>query len=153
MEGVTLRPITLSDTDLIVRWRNSDAVRLNMYDQRILTAEQHRDYFHKKIETGEVVQYLIFVGERPIGTAFFKYLDKGVELGLFIGEEKYRGIGLGGQALRFLINRINEESGSKVAELKVKKNNLRAINMYLRQGFVFMRGCKDGAFLHMIKSL
>ena len=54
MDKVTLRPITLSDTDLIVRWRNSDAVRLNMYDQRILTPEQHRDYFHNQIKTGKI---------------------------------------------------------------------------------------------------
>lgn len=50
METVILRPLTLSDSNDIVRWRNSDAVRLNMYVQDILTAEQHQEYYkkHKK---------------------------------------------------------------------------------------------------------
>ena len=38
---VYLRPITLEDTDRIIRWRNSDRVRKNFIDQRPFTRQGH----------------------------------------------------------------------------------------------------------------
>jgi len=38
--------ITITDTDDIVRWCNSDAVRLNMQEQRMQNAEHHQNYTH-----------------------------------------------------------------------------------------------------------
>ena len=35
--GVYLRPMTYDDTDLIVAWRNSDAVRKNFIYQALFT--------------------------------------------------------------------------------------------------------------------
>ena len=135
MEEVTLRPITLSDTDLIVKWRNSDAVRLNMYDQKILTAERHRDYFHKQIETGLAPQYIIEYKNNAVGTIFYKRLHENkVEIGLFIGDESLYGRGIGKKALNRLIDYIRC-SGCKRIVLKVNRNNTRASNLYLHTGF------------------
>ena len=152
MEEVTLRPITLSDTDLIVRWRNSDAVRLNMYDQRILTAEQHRDYFHKLIETGIVTQYVACVGAKTVGTVYYRNTIKGqVELGLFIGERKFRGKGYGKLLLRQILSIIEKRESIREVVLKVKKTNIRAIKLYLDMGFISVPRCLDGLFIQMIK--
>lgn len=135
MEEVTLRPITLSDTDNIVRWRNSDAVRLNMCDQGLLTAEQHRNYFHNFIETKRIVQYIIKVGEKPIGTIFLKQIDKDQsEIGLFIGEDNYRGKGFGTRALEILLCVFQKECKKKLY-LKVRKTNIPALKMYRKLGF------------------
>ena len=151
MDKVTLRPITLSDTDLIVRWRNSDAVRLNMYDQRILTPEQHRDYFHNQIKTGKITQYIICAGKIPIGTIFFKCLDSvNVEIGLFVGEKEYRRKGCGTQALNLLLEKLRNSSYKSV-HLKVISTNTPAIMLYLGAGFECEKIKSSECFLKMTK--
>lgn len=152
MEEVTLRPITLSDTDLIVRWRNSDAVRLNMYDQRILTAEQHRDYIHKQVETGVITQYVACVGSQPVGTVYYRNTGGGrVELGLFIGERNYRSKGYGKIILRQILSTIGYRETIREVILKVKKTNKRAIKLYHDMGFKSVPSCPDGLFIQMKK--
>ena len=136
MNKISLRPITLSDTELIVRWRNTDAVRLNMYDQRILTPEQHRYYYHSFIEKGVIVQYIIEMDKKAIGTIFYKKRnDKSVEIGLFLGEEDYYGRGVGKYVLNKLLSIIEKRGYGKMI-LKVKRDNNRAFNLYLHSGFV-----------------
>ena len=138
MEKVTLRPITLSYTDNIVKWRNSDAVRLNMLNQRFLTEEQHRNYFRARIETYQISQFIIEVNNIPIGTIFSKELDAySCEIGLFIGEAEYRNKTYGTQALNYLLRWIKELGIYKDVYIKVKKQNLIAVNLYKKLGFCF----------------
>ena len=52
-ERVYIRPITEEDTDLIIKWRNSDAVRPYFIYQKPFTREGHlnwlKTYFHLHI--------------------------------------------------------------------------------------------------------
>ena len=57
--GVYLRPMTYDDTDLIVAWRNSDAVRKNFIYQALFTRESHENWIRTMVETGKVVQMII----------------------------------------------------------------------------------------------
>lgn len=136
MGDVSLRPMTLSDTDNIIRWRNSDAVRLNMQDQRMLNSEQHQDYYIKQILTGKVVQYIILANSISIGTVFYKYLNKKqVELGIFIGEIEYIGKGYGRESFNLLLQEIQKNEEIKQLFVKVNDSNIRAINLYRNSGF------------------
>ena len=136
MDEISLRPISISDTDLIVRWRNTDAVRLNMYDQRILTAEQHQYYYHSYIERGIISQYIIEVSNNAIGTIYYKKIDNlSAEVGLFIGEKNCYGQGIGKTVLNKLLSIIKKQGYKKVI-LKVKRDNCRALRLYLHSGFV-----------------
>lgn len=144
MYDVTLRPITLSDTDDIVRWRNSDAVRLNMQDQRKLNAEQHRNYYHSFIEKGIIIQYIIVVRSKSIGTIFYKLHDNTeVELGVFIGEEGYRGKGYGRYALTMVLSEIRRKGFVK-SIIKVRKSNFNALVLYKSLGYSYLRDIADG---------
>lgn len=136
MKTVTLRPITLSDIDDIVRWRNSDAVRLNMYVQDILTAEQHLDYYKKQILTGKTKQFIILVDSFAIGTVYYKFLNKEqVELGIFIGEIEYIGKGFGRESFNKLLQESQKNEEIKRLLVKVNNSNIRAINLYRSFGF------------------
>ena len=58
-KNLTLRPITLVDTPLIVRWRNIDFVRNNFLYREKFTEEIHKHWLETKVATGEVVQFII----------------------------------------------------------------------------------------------
>ena len=57
--GIYLRPMTWEDTDNIVAWRNSDAVRKNFIYQELFTRESHENWIRTMVETGKVVQTII----------------------------------------------------------------------------------------------
>ena len=65
--SISLRNIRYEDTDLIVRWRNSEAVRCNFFYSEKCTAEAHLKWMDTKVKNGEVVQYIIEVDGRPVG--------------------------------------------------------------------------------------
>ena len=57
--GLYLRKIEYSDTENVVRWRNSDAVRTHFIDQRLFTKESHEGWLKNYVETGKVEQFII----------------------------------------------------------------------------------------------
>jgi UDP-4-amino-4,6-dideoxy-N-acetyl-beta-L-altrosamine N-acetyltransferase len=70
-ESFSLRPIEVKDKDQILRWRNSDRVRSNMYNDYVISQEEHDAWFSRAlVDKGSV--YLVFLHDaRPIGFASF----------------------------------------------------------------------------------
>lgn len=66
-----LRPLEEGDRDRVLAWRNSDRVRVNMYTDHLISADEHARWF-----TGALVdersRYLIFEGgQRALGFVSF----------------------------------------------------------------------------------
>lgn len=142
MSTVTLRPITLADTDNIVKWRNASFVKKNLYIQKALTNNQHIEYYHRYIESGKVYQFIIQVKSddwnQDIGTAFLKDLDSNnhkAEFGIFIGEESALGKGFGKQATYLILQYAFESLKLNRVYLTVFADNHPAVNAYLKCGF------------------
>lgn len=140
--NVSLRKITLQDTSNIVKWRNSDEVRKNLFTQDDLTAEMHINWFHSKVETGLCAQYIIQVLDgdirKDIGTTFIKGIDtekKEGEFGIFIGETDFRGKHLAECATRAILKIGFEELLLTQIYLSVFEDNIAAIKAYQNAGF------------------
>ena len=56
---IRLRPISLEDTKLIVKWRNMPSVKKNFIFRDDFTEEMHINWMKTKVTSGEVVQYII----------------------------------------------------------------------------------------------
>lgn len=103
---ISLRPMAYEDCEAIVRWRNNERVRGNYVYRERFTIEGQRRYFHDKVETGQVWQYMICErerGDRPIGCMVFTDWEPErdqIEYGLFIGEDDAAGRGYGTEAIR-----------------------------------------------------
>lgn len=142
-EEVVLRQITESDTDNIVKWRNAPDVKKNLYTQAPLTTEQHLNWLKNKVNTGYCAQFIIEVHSpdsmRSIGTVFIKNIDrinlKG-EYGIFIGESDARGKGFALKATVKILQHAFEELKLNRIYLTVFSDNLAAINVYQKAGFV-----------------
>ena len=79
---VYLRPITVEDTDDIIQWRNSEDVRKYFIYQGVLTREGHLRWLETRIQSGEVVQFIIVEKrtEESIGSVYLRDVDH-VEIG------------------------------------------------------------------------
>ena len=100
---IALRPITLEDTPLIVRWRSDPRVYGTLFRQEPITEERHRQWLREMVLSGKCDQFIIVdkAQNRPVGTVFLKEIDREhlrAEYAIFIGEETARGRGIGSEA-------------------------------------------------------
>lgn len=146
--GIYLRMMTPDDTDLIVAWRNSDAVRKNFIYQELFTREGHENWIRTQIEPGHVVQTIIcdINGDRPLGSVYIRDIDRKhnkAEYGIFIGEPDARGRGVGTAAAKLMLRYCFEEVGLHRVYLRALAGNEQAVRSYEKAGFVregYLRG-------------
>lgn len=143
MKKISLRALSLEDTDNIVRWRNLPSVKKNLYSQAELKPEQHIAYFENVVKNGKCAQFIIVVEDdgisTDIGTIFIKNIDKSNnsgEYGIFIGEESARGKGYAKIATEQILKFGFESLGLHRIYLTVMSDNIPAIKTYENSGFV-----------------
>lgn len=139
--GIYLRLMTHDDTDLIVAWRNSDAVRKNFIYQELFTREGHENWIRTQIDTGHVVQTIICDAamDRPLGSVYIRDIDRQhqkAEYGIFIGEADARGRGIGTAAAKLMLRYCFEEEGLHRIYLRALADNEQAVRSYEKAGFV-----------------
>ncbi len=149
---IYLRPIKPEDTDLVVKWRNSEAVRKRFIYQKLFTRQSHENWIENMVNTGKVVQMIICLttNDLPVGSVYIRDIDpvhhKG-EYGIFIGEENQRGKGIGTRAARLMMQYAFEEMKLHRLFLRVFADNTQAISSYEKAGFVREAYLKDDVYI------
>ena len=70
-DNFSIRRIEIKDKDLILQWRNSERVRSNMYNDHVISQQEHDAWFSRALVDTSAA-YLVFIHEdRPIGFASF----------------------------------------------------------------------------------
>lgn len=158
--GIFLRMMTYEDTEDIVRWRNSDAVRKNFIYQALFTKESHENWIRTKVETGDVVQMIIcdLATGKGLGSVYIRDIDRHhnkAEYGIFIGEADARGRGVGTAAAKLMLQYCFEEEKLHRVYLRAFATNEQAIRSYEKAGFAregLLRGdvCIDGQYRDIV---
>lgn len=147
--NVKLIPITEDHTELIVKWKNSDHVKEQVFNQSLVTHETHNYWLKNVVQKRLAFQFIIIINnDLPVGSTFIKNIDyknKKAEFGIFIGEHEYLGKGIGKIATKLTIDYAFEVMKLHKVYLYVFSKNVFAINAYLGAGFV-----KDGLLRHEI---
>ena len=139
--GIYLRLMTWEDTDNIVAWRNSDAVRKNFIYQELFTREGHENWIRTQVNTGKVVQMIIcdLATDKSLGSVYIRDIDRQhnkAEYGIFIGEADARGRGIGTAAAKLMLRYCFREEGLHRIYLRALSGNGQAIRSYEKAGFV-----------------
>ena len=118
---IYLRPITLEDGYLIVRWRNTPSVAAHCMNQKPITIESNEIFYYANIETGNYLQYIVeridedsCVASYPIATCYLKDIDrtnKRCELCVFTSDDQEWNTESQAMALKLLITKAVEELG------------------------------------------
>lgn len=152
LEGkkIILRPITIEDTDLIVKWRNNQNVLKNFIFREHLTKEMHHEWMKNKVDKCKVIQFIIIekTTNVPVGSVYFQDINMNfhsAEYGIFIGEDSARGKGYGSEATKLSIQYGFKNLNLHRISLRVLENNESAYRSYLKAGFI-----KEGVFRDMV---
>ena len=142
---IYLRLMMREDTELIVAWRNSDAVRENFIYRDPFTREGHENWIRTMVDTGRAVQMMIcdLDTDTPLGSVYIRDIDRQhnkAEYGIFIGEPDARGRGVGTAAAGLMLRYCFEEQRLHRVYLRVLAENGQAIRSYEKAGFV-REGC------------
>lgn len=135
---VCIRPIENRDTQNIVKWRNAPEVSQFFIDRRLLTPQGHKEWLEKRVSTGEVAQFIIELNEAPVGSVYLRDIDlnnQKAEYGIFIGEERALGQGVGTKAGLLCLQYGFETLKLNRIFLRVFAENQRAVRSYEKIGF------------------
>lgn len=149
-DKVRLRPICMTDTNLIVLWRNQEHVRRNFIFREEFTCEMHLQWMETRVSSGEVVQYIIEEKEsmKPIGSVYFRDINydyRSAEFGIFIGEKEALGKGYGRETARLFTQFGFSSLGLHRISLRVLEENQIACRSYIAAGFK-----QEGVFCDMV---
>ena len=138
---VYLTPMSYDDCEDFLRWRNSDFIKSFFIYRKDITLEEQKKWIREKVETGHVLQYIIWDrnANKKIGCVYIQNIDresKEAEFGILIGEQEYVGGGRGTESARLLIDYAFEKLNLERIYLRVLKDNDRARRSYEKVGFV-----------------
>ena len=157
--NIKLVPIDENDTADIIRWRNSDLVRNNVFGSDDVTPEIHQHWLTEYVMKGKCCQFIIHTEQNPVGTVFLKNIDydnSKAEFGIFIGESEAHGRGYGTIAAKLITSFGFQELGLNKIYLSVFNDNKGAIKSYKKAGFkeeglMYQEYCKDGCFIDVLQ--
>lgn len=153
-----LRRMTIEDSPLIVRWRNQDWVREHYIYRETFTLEGQEAYYHSKVETGIVTQFIVceLDSDRPVGCTVFNDYEDGVrgEFGMFIGERDALGKGYSYDMIRLSLDYGFHEMGLSEVIGRVFVDNIPSLAGSARAGLLpaeLLPGvvCSDGSVKDM----
>ena len=128
------------------QWRNKEEIRKYMLNQHIITKEEHLSWIESLRNRNDWKFWVVFVDEIPIGSVYLQNIDfKNLtsEWGFYIGEDDFKGKGLGKCILFKLLEFYFEEMRFEVLFTKVVSNNTVALNMYKKFEFKIIHSFLD----------
>ena len=138
IEEYNLSNFEKSDLELILRWRNSDHIRKFMYQDHIISVEEHQAWY-KKVENDDTKIYLIFQHKnQPAGLVNFTEIDRvnsNCKWGFYLGASNIpRGSGtvMGYYAMNYIFGQM----GMRKVSGEILDFNEPSRKFFSRLGFV-----------------
>ncbi len=159
--NIYLRPITEADTDMLLKWRNSDRTVSNFYYRKPISVDEHLNWIRNKVNKGEVWQYIVCTndGDTPVGCVYLQHIEEDTltgETGVFFSEDAPAGKGLATEAVKL----IGEKVGFEILGLlhltaKVMEKNTPSRRVHEKAGYRLVKTvsgevCSDGEIVNSL---
>ena len=153
---IYLKPITDADTEMVLKWRNSDATVRNYYYKKLITVEEHTGWLRNKVDKGDVWQYVVYLkdGDVPVGSVYLQHFDLATltgESGVFFSEDAPSGQGYATEAVTLIGEKVGfEKLGLLHLTAKVMAHNEASRRVHEKSGYHLTRTvsgeiCSDGS--------
>lgn len=146
--NVHLRQLRIEDAEISYKWRNNPQIwKYTPYNPgRLITPEIEREWLINVLNCKDQRRFAICVqpDDKYIGNVqLLDINDVEAELHLFIGEPDYWGMGIGEAATTLTLDYAFHILNLSRVKLTVDKDNLTAIRLYKKQGFIETTGTQN----------
>lgn len=156
---INLRELKLSDWEKTLQWRNDPQIKaMAMMHPYPVTEFLEREWYDDllKIKSNKVIYFAIVdKDDIPVGYIFLNninLLHKTCYLGIVIGNTEQRGKGYGTEALKLISKYAFETLNLNKITVEVVSENIQALNVYEKCGFVNEGTMKQQFFVNGIFS-
>ncbi|MEK7466646.1 MAG: GNAT family protein [Planctomycetota bacterium] len=135
-----LRPISMADAEIFVRWFNDPDVSQYLGRDVPITLEEEKKWIEGRAgDAGNQILVMVHRAERrPIGTVGLHGMagqNRKAVFGIQIGEKEFWNQGLGREATELTLEIAFDRLNLNRVELEVYETNPRAIRVYERAGY------------------
>lgn len=152
---VFLRPITEKDSNIIVKWRNSEKVKSHCMTKASISEESNLRFYNENVVTGKYKQFIVErideefgLASYPIATVYLKDMDyenHRCELCIFTSDDAEWQNESQAIAIKLLLEKAFVEYGMKKVYSYVFKKYEDEISILTKAGFSFEAVLKDEA--------
>lgn len=143
-ENLIYRPIEKGDSRKIVEWRNNPEINKFFYDPKIITMDEHLNWFEKYQNNPNRYDYMIITknSHKKIGVVGLQNIDhdaKSAEVAYMIGEITEQRKGYGSEAINTLIQFAHKTFGLRKEIAVIHKDNVASSQMIQHIGFCYKK--------------
>lgn len=135
---LVLRRFHLSDSALLLSWRNHDMVRLYSRNNALISIQEHEEWLEKKVmdRNASCRIYIFTENDIPVGMTRIDQLDNSsVEISILV-DPKQVSQGLGTAMLRKTLLESFSNGETKVHKATIHNRNLASIALFKKLGFL-----------------
>ncbi|WP_179884218.1 GNAT family N-acetyltransferase [Bacillus toyonensis] len=158
-DNLLIREIKASDIELIRSWRNRSDIKKNFIDTDTISESQQQLWYKNYLMKPDDIMFIIEeknIFKSAIGTAALyniKTKEQTVEFGrLIVGHMPAQRKGFGKQATMLVCKYAFDVLKSKQINLTVLHDNIKAIQLYLKIGFIITNTTFDVVHMSLNKN-
>lgn len=144
---MTFIDITKADNDMkqqLRYWRNQEFVRKKMFNQGVISKEEHEAFIEKLNLDNYTKIFIAFYENKPFGVLNYHIREEGaLEFGHYVIDEKYINSGLGVVLEYALLNHAFEGLKVKKVYCRTLTYNKKVINLHRKFGFIVEKTLKN----------
>lgn len=134
--GPYLREAEPGDMELLFYWANEEEVRKNSFHSDSISYEEHQKWFEQLMQDRNQFQYIMMLGEKPVGQIRLSIFKDRAEIGYSISKEE-RGLGYGTLIVELAKEAVHKNfAGVKKIVAKVKSDNTASVCCFKRNRFI-----------------
>ena len=103
-----LRKANKDDVEILFEWVNDKKTRENAFNTHVITYEEHCEWFKRMIEDPKQVQYIMMVGEKPVGQVRITIENQEADIDYSISSSE-RGRGYGKEIIALIKEKVQED--------------------------------------------
>ncbi len=155
ISNVKIRRITPADELLLLRWANDPEARMQSFNQKLISAEEHAQWFAKKLGDPDS---LILIGEEehglPLGLVRFDINREKAEALISISiDQSLRGLGLSTKLLKNALQYWHSIALNIKLIAEVRDSNSRSQRLFIQLQFKSARSRRVGALAFELEPL
>jgi RimJ/RimL family protein N-acetyltransferase len=133
--NISIRKATEGDLMLYFNWANDPLVRMTSFFFKPIEAEEHNEWFSKKLNDDNACLYVLEKNSKHFGQVRFEITNI-IVVSISV-DVNFRGQGLASKMLSLAIKTFHENYKGDIYAY-IRKDNLASIKIFEKTGFVYL---------------